>query len=581
VKVRLSLAVQVVVLLLAVAVPALAALGWVALSRNREALTIDAQHANRLLAELTASTVAAELDRARAALETVGDVLLSSGLRDDDARLALAGARVDAWSGTRMVTMYGKSDRRRLGSLRVPGNQSLAPEVLPPDLDMSRFATGTVREREGRPVLPVSLPVRRTGDEEPTLWVYAEVELEPLLAKVRAFAEAPPVRDPQAIVVFDARHRVVLASEAERPPGSSLQGFGLFDAVSGRLDLHHPLSLSTEFTDQGEPRLGALVTMPEPGWGVVVQQRQTRAYETLSTLRAAVIAAVALAVLLSLGAGVFGARRLVRPLGRLVEASRSLGRRSFTRVDASVSQRADEVGDLARAFDDMSGQLETSQSQLVRETQVRAALARYLSADVVDLVVKDPAMLKLGGEQRLVTVLFADVVGFTRLAESLPPGAIVSVLNEFFSFATIIVRQRGGIVDKFIGDCVMAVWGVPTSHPDDARQALDAAEALRRWAETGSRRWKRQFGVEVNLAMGLHTGLAVAGNVGSDERMEYTVIGDTVNVAARLEASASPNQILVSEETCDAAGRPSSLELLGERNLRGRTKPTRVYEVRT
>jgi class 3 adenylate cyclase len=327
--------------------------------------------------------------------------------------------------------------------------------------------------------------------------------------------------------------------------------------------------------------MGALATLPQVGWAVVVQQRQAQAYQTLGTLKLAVLVAVALACLVALLAGVLGARQLILPIGRLVEATKAIGRRAFSRVDRSVSSRSDEVGDLARAFDTMSFQLETSEQQLVKETQVRAALSRYLPQEMVELVVKDPAVFKLGGEQRTVTVLFADVVGFTKLSEKLPPETIVAVLNELFTFATEIVRLHGGIIDKFIGDCVMAVWGVPEEHPDDPKRALLAAEALRRWTEVGNRRWRHKYGVEVRLAMGVHTGPVVAGNVGSEQRMDYTVIGDTVNLAARLESSAAPNQILISEATRAALGDDSHLEALGERSLRGRSQPTTVYEVRS
>ncbi len=580
--VRATLGVQIVGLLVAVSVPLLALLGVVALDRNRQALTVDAQQANRLLGELTASAIAHELDGARTSLSTIGEVLVSNTLPSDEARFALAGAQLKAWNRSRLVTLYGGPTRARLGSLHLPGDTSTGPPTLPAELDMSHFAAGRVVRAgagPGRPVLQVSAPVRVGGETEPHLWVYAELELEGLSERVRALAEAPPLRDAGAIMVVDQSLELVLAADRSRL-GNSMRDHGLFTAVTGHPDFRHPLTLSSDFTDRGEAWLGALVTVPEPAWAVIVQQPHALAYQTLGALQAAVLGTLALAVVLCVLAGVIGARRLVRPLRRLVDAARAIGQRRFTRADPAVSQRPDEVGDLARAVDDMSAQLETSERSLVQETKVRAALSRYLADDVVELVVADPSRLKLGGEQRLVTVLFADVVGFTRLSEALPPQTIVAVLNELFTFATEIVRQQGGIVDKFIGDCVMAVWGVPESGPDDAKRALEAAEALRRWAEVGNRRWSRLYGVEVHLAMGLHTGLVVAGNVGSEQRMDYTVIGDTVNVAARLESVAAPDQILVSEETRVAAGPSSRLDAVGERLLRGRTRPTTVYELR-
>jgi adenylate cyclase len=224
--------------------------------------------------------------------------------------------------------------------------------------------------------------------------------------------------------------------------------------------------------------------------------------------------------------------------------------------------------------------LEAKEREVVTQTQVRAALSRYLSPDVVDLIVSNPDQLRLGGERREVTIFFADVVGFTRLSESQPPEIIVALLNELFTFATEIIQRRGGIIDKFIGDCVMAVWGSPQSHPDDALRAVQAAEDLRRWLDVGNRRWRARWGIEIQLAIGIHTGPAVAGNVGSEKRMEYTVIGDTVNVAARIESMAQPGQILVSEATRERIS-DSGVELVpaGERQLHGRTAATRIFEV--
>jgi class 3 adenylate cyclase len=228
----------------------------------------------------------------------------------------------------------------------------------------------------------------------------------------------------------------------------------------------------------------------------------------------------------------------------------------------------------------MARTLAAKERELLSQTQARAALSRYLSPDVVELVVSHPESLRLGGERREVTILFADVVGFTHLSETQPPEIIVALLNELFTIATEIIQRRGGIIDKFIGDCIMAVWGTPQAHEDDAQRAVRAAEDLRRWLDVGNRRWRERWGIEIQLAMGVHTGFAVAGNVGSDKRMDYTVIGDTVNVAARLESMAQPGQILVSEATRERIG-DDSVELVpvGERRLHGRSAATRTYEV--
>lgn len=557
---------QLVVLLMVVTVPTLVALGWVAIERNRQALTVDAQHYHRLLAERAGAAIEGTLADSTATLTAMAEVFASSQVASDEGRLELASALLRG-SALRDVTLYG-ADRKRQGGLHRDTTHEAAPETLPEALGVIQRASG--------PVLP--LFVHSPEGSPSVFFLYAELPLTPLCALVAQLGETPPLRSSDAVFVIDASgSRVLLANPTQ--VGTPLAP-GLLEALGGAPRFREAFSVSTEFALAGAPMLASVTTLPAHGWAVVVQEPRAHAYETLGALQGAVVVSVSLAVVLALVLGALGARRLVTPLQLLVAATRRIARREWSRVEADVSTRSDEVGALAREVDLMSDGLRASEAKLVKETEVRSGLARYLPADVVELVVKDPAQLHLGGERRVVTVLFADVVGFTRLSEQLPPETIVAVLNEYFTFASELVHRHGGMVDKFIGDCVMAVWGVPHSKPDDAQRAVAAAEALRRWIDIGNRRWKQKYGVEVQLAMGLHTGQAIAGNVGSEKRMDYTVIGDTVNVAARLEASAAPGQILVSEATRRAMGDGVALDALGERSLRGRSQTTMVYEVR-
>jgi class 3 adenylate cyclase len=178
-------------------------------------------------------------------------------------------------------------------------------------------------------------------------------------------------------------------------------------------------------------------------------------------------------------------------------------------------------------------------------------------------------------------VLFADVVGFTPLTDRLPPEATVAMLNELFTILTQIVFKHGGTVDKFIGDCVMAFWNAPGDQADHVRLALETAEDMQAWLEQGNERWRSKYGVTLELAIGVHTGEAVVGNIGSEKRMEYTAIGNTVNLAARLEAIARPSQILVTEAVRAAAGDAFELVDAGEHVLTGWKTPVRLWEVRS
>jgi adenylate cyclase len=229
----------------------------------------------------------------------------------------------------------------------------------------------------------------------------------------------------------------------------------------------------------------------------------------------------------------------------------------------------------------MAKSLEAGEVEIQRQTRLRGDLSRFMSKELVEAIVKGEHDLSLGGERRQITVLFADVVAFTPLSESRPPEQVVAMLNELFSVLTEVVFRHGGTVDKFIGDCIMAVWGAPVAQPDHADRALAAAEDMMHFLEVAAAEWRKKYDVEVRLGVGVNSGEAIVGNVGSDKRMEYTVIGDVVNVAARLEGLAAPNQVLVAEGAAKLATDRFELTPVGERNLTGRARSVSVFELVT
>ncbi|HEY9519252.1 MAG TPA: adenylate/guanylate cyclase domain-containing protein, partial [Gemmatimonadales bacterium] len=153
-----------------------------------------------------------------------------------------------------------------------------------------------------------------------------------------------------------------------------------------------------------------------------------------------------------------------------------------------------------------------------------------------------------GGERRPVTVLYSDVRGFTGLAETMQPEAIAGHLSEYFASMVELVFEHGGTLDKFMGDALLAVWGAPLSAPGDADRALAAARAMQDECRSLNARWQGQDRPRLAIGIGLHYGEAFAGTIGSPRRLEYTVIGDVVNVAARLCGAAAAGEIVLSEE---------------------------------
>jgi class 3 adenylate cyclase len=165
------------------------------------------------------------------------------------------------------------------------------------------------------------------------------------------------------------------------------------------------------------------------------------------------------------------------------------------------------------------------------------------------------------------------------LAESLPPEKVVGILNQLFTILTEIIFRHGGTVDKFIGDSVMAMWGAPDAQEDHAERAVEAAEDMLRWLEVGNATWEMEHGVKLQLAIGISSGEAVVGNLGSRDRMEYTAIGHIVNIAARLEGIAKPNQILLSRETRDRLSEDFEIRPCGTQSFPGSARTVELYEV--
>ena len=185
----------------------------------------------------------------------------------------------------------------------------------------------------------------------------------------------------------------------------------------------------------------------------------------------------------------------------------------------------------------------------------------YLSPQVADLISASGGGVELGGVLQPVTVLFADIRNFTQLSEQLDAREVVLLLNEFFTAMTHVILDAGGKLDKYIGDCVMALFGAPVPAPDDLQRAVQAAINMQR-------------ATTIPIGVGLHTGPAVVGNSGSSQRMQYTAIGDTVNVAARLVSLAAPGQVIVSEDVRNLAD--AFFEPLGEVELKGRHRVARI-----
>jgi adenylate cyclase len=305
-----------------------------------------------------------------------------------------------------------------------------------------------------------------------------------------------------------------------------------------------------------------------------------------------VIAGVALEVsfivLVFMGSGVFVAWHYGRLLREDADAIvEGLERIAAGHLDVHLSvPRPDEIGRVARGINDMAAGLR-------QRERIRDAFGRFVSPTVAAAVLRQwapdqesdaPALgegAMLPGQQREVTVLMADLRGFTPLSETMDPAALTDLLNGWFARAVAAAERHGGLVDKFIGDAVMVVFGVEDDSDTHAQRAVSCGQALIGEMEAYNRErlTKDPAAPVLELGVGIHSGPVVAGTVGGPQRMEFTVIGATVNMAARLEAQARAPwpQLLFSAATARALGAGVVVQTLGSASLKGIKQPVDLY----
>jgi len=259
-------------------------------------------------------------------------------------------------------------------------------------------------------------------------------------------------------------------------------------------------------------------------------------------------------------------RAFTKPIYTLMGKMHDVADGDYT-AQAPVSTD-DEIGILTSAFNDMVHGLK--ERELIRDT-----FGRYVTRDVASVILNE--QIDLSGEMRPCTILFTDIEDYTTMSEALTPKEIVETLNAYFSTVVDIIQRHHGIVNKFIGDSVFAMFNVPSDDPDHAIHAVEAAIEIVGITAT------RTFGKsrQLRTRIGINSGLVVAGNIGSKDRLEYTVIGDDVNIASRLEELNKQygTQILIGENTKALATAHFDFSELGEFQLRGKEKPIKVYRV--
>lgn len=531
--------------------------------------------------ESVAGDIEAELAQAHDGLDGLARTVVDSTL-DYDKRISLAKVLVESNEVLDNASLY--SDAGTEPELIVEGPAmglpafDPIPEALRTEAQQKGLATGAAIATPLGPRVPLVMPVTLEG--EVVGYAASLVPLDGIQSRVELTAQAHFADMPDPLMLVDEQQRILAHPDRER--AQALDSASDEPILAG-LDegaLRHQVSASGEYVRPGGIEVvGTLAGLESRPWALIAQVPTEIAYAPVVAMRNVVIGTVIIAVLIALITAFVLARRITSPLAQLSKFASDLANRQFgARVEIETS---DELAMVGQAMSQAAAELQNSEQRIRQELEIRSDLGRYLPAELVDKVVRREQDMALGGARRNITVMFADVVEFTPLTEKLPPEQVVKILNELFTIVTEIVFRHAGTVDKFVGDCVMAIWGAPTPTEDHAARAVEAAEEIISWLEVSNTSWEEKHGVTVKIAIGINTGEAVVGNVGSQSRMEYTAIGTTVNVAARLEAIARPQQILVSAQTATEAGEGFTFSPAGERNVAGHSEPLRLFEVVT
>ena len=292
--------------------------------------------------------------------------------------------------------------------------------------------------------------------------------------------------------------------------------------------------------------------------------------KTIAKARNQTLWITVLMILGGIGGAVGLAIVLTKPILKLAQGTKAIAAGSFD-ITLPVSSR-DEIGDLTESFNDMA-------KSLREKEKIKRAFSSYVARQVVDEILKHPDEITFSGERRDVTVIFCDMRGFTPLTERLPPEEVVLALNAFYSLMIDLTIKNDGTINKFLGDAVMAIFGAPTAYPDHCLRAIRTALEMQAGVAELSARRIAEGKDPITIGIGISAGEAVAGTVGTENQMEYTVIGDKVNLAARLESNAKPGQILVSESTYQQIAGQVNARCLGAMSVKGKEEQVTVFEI--
>jgi class 3 adenylate cyclase len=344
------------------------------------------------------------------------------------------------------------------------------------------------------------------------------------------------------------------------------------------------------FEFNGDNRIGYFLYFEPWDWYILLSERSDVFYENANIIRKQIIYTIGATVIFAVGIIFFFVKKLTDPVQNVVVTMKDI----ITSNDLSKRVRVeydDEIGTLSTWFNLMVGDLESAYNEVKEyayksvlaknsEERIRHIFQKYVPGEVIDEVLKAKGDKLLIGKKQTATILFSDIRSFTSISERLSAEELVTSLNTYFNVMVGIIIEHKGIIDKFIGDAIMALFGAPVQYGDDPRQAvmtgLSMIHALKGFNKNQVRIGRPIF----KIGIGLNTGDVVVGNIGSDQKLEYTCIGDAVNLASRLEGLTKVYRIpiIISEFTLNQIGTNIHTRELDAVRVRGKVQPVRIYE---
>lgn len=421
---------------------------------------------------------------------------------------------------------------------------------------------GVVNFPSGAPAIAIGLPlVQQSGDKfSHTLITFV---------RHSRFFDAFSENDLVTSFMVDHKGELIVHPDPVRASiGESVANLGIVQQLlegfnNGQTRYIDPLTQ--------EARLGAFKTVGFGGLGVVSEVSEAKAFAAAEKVKFRSILMALVVLCISFLVGYFFSGTITWPLILLTEAADQIAEGNFS--IRLVPRGRDELAALSNTFNKMA-------QGLIERDRVKDIFNRFHNKEIADKLLSGE--VNLGGERREATIFFSDIRGFTGMSESMEPEAVVEMLNEYMTRMVSVIRAHQGVVDKYVGDAIMAIWGVPIGQPNDTANAVKACLEMRKALDELNKIRLARGQVALKIGMGLNRGSVIAGNIGSNEKMEYTVIGDAVNLASRMESMTKEygSDLLVSRQVYDQVSTLFVFEQMESARVKGKSEAIEVFQVR-